>query len=74
MKDLQNNFSIEQLDDIKDKIYMEGEILKLVRESILIMKADKIKTNLYVFKRYVARNRHNICINKLIRSYDDVAL
>jgi len=49
VKDLKNNLlSIGQLDDLECKNHIEGGILKLLRENLVLMKADKIIMNLYV--------------------------
>jgi len=49
VKDLKKNIlSIGQLDDLRYKIHTEGGILKVARENMVVMKAEKIMVNLYV--------------------------
>ncbi|RDX89733.1 hypothetical protein CR513_28502, partial [Mucuna pruriens] len=48
VKDLKKNLlSIGQLDDLGCKIHVEDEILKIVKGNLVVMKAEKITTNLY---------------------------
>nr|KYP42748.1 Retrovirus-related Pol polyprotein from transposon TNT 1-94 [Cajanus cajan] len=43
-----NLLSIGQLDDLKCKIHVEGGILKVVKGNLVVMKAEKITSNLYL--------------------------
>lgn len=44
-----NLLSIGQLDDLGCKTHVEGGILKVVRGALVVMKAEKLSTNLYIF-------------------------
>ncbi|RDX72702.1 hypothetical protein CR513_47779, partial [Mucuna pruriens] len=49
VKGLKNNlFSIGQFNDLECKIHTEGEILKVEKDNLVMMKVDKIMTNLYM--------------------------
>ncbi|KAF7825202.1 Retrovirus-related Pol polyprotein from transposon TNT 1-94 [Senna tora] len=43
-----NLLSIGQLDDLRCKTYTEGGILKVMKGALVVMKGEKIKSNLYV--------------------------
>nr|KYP47187.1 Retrovirus-related Pol polyprotein from transposon TNT 1-94 [Cajanus cajan] len=49
MKGLKKNLlSVGQLDDLGCKIHVEGGILKVVKNNLIVMKAEKITVNLYM--------------------------
>lgn len=49
MKGLKKHLlSIGQLDDLGCKTHAEGGILKVVRGALVVMKAEKLSTNLYI--------------------------
>ena len=49
MKGLKKNLlSIGQLDDLGCKTHIEGDILKVVKGALIVMKAEKTVANIYV--------------------------